>query len=591
VRKKKKLLGFLAIVAALGFLALCAVVAISFFGSYAKGPLPAKILLEADFERPIEEYVADQPFAKAFGGEVPTIRDVVDALDRGAKDDRVTGLVARLGAVPMGMAQIQEIRDAVTRFRASGKPAVAWAETFGEFGAGNGSYYLATAFDQVYLQPSGDVGLTGLMYESPFVKSMLDKLDVTPRMDHRYEYKNAMNMYTETKFTDPHREAMRALMDSQFAQMVGGIAKGRGLPEDQVRKAFDEGPYLGQQAVDAKLVDGLLYRDEVYEKVKAKSGDDAKLLYLDKYLERSGRPHAKGEKIALIYGVGAVQRGSGGFSPISGSAMGSDTVAGALRAARDDEDVKAIIFRVDSPGGSYVASDTIWRETQLCRKAGKPVVVTMGNLAGSGGYFVAMGADKIVAQPGTITASIGVLGGKLLSKGFWDRLGITWDEVHTSDNGTMFTGIQDYTPKEWDKFQQWLDRVYVDFTSKVAEGRKMPKEKVLEIAKGRIWSGADAKDLGLVDALGGFDVALELAKAAAKIPAEDDVNIVLFPRKKSLLETLSQQTPENSENEAWARMAVALTVELRPALAILRQLGLTENPPGVLEMPPVRTGR
>jgi protease IV len=587
----KKLLGFLAIVAALGFLALCAVVAISFFGSYAKGPMPGKILLEADFERPIEEYAGDQTITQAISGEQPTLRDVVDALDRAAEDDRVKGLVARLGAVPMGMAQIQEIRDAVARFRAAGKPAVAWAETFGEFGAGNGSYYLATAFDQVYLQPSGDVGLTGLMYESPFVKDMLDKLDVTPRMDHRYEYKNAMNMYTETKFTEPHREAMRALMDSQFAQMVAGIAKGRGIPEETVRTVFDGGPYLGQQAVDAKLVDALLYRDEVYDKVKEKSGHDAKLLYLDKYLDRAGRPHAKGQKIALVYGVGAVQRGTGGFSPISGSAMGSDTVAGALRAAREDEDVRAIIFRVDSPGGSYVASDTIWRETQLCRKAGKPVIVTMGNLAGSGGYFVAMGADKIVAEPGTITASIGVLGGKLLSKGFWDKLGITWDEVHTSDNGTMFTGIQDYTPKEWDKFEQWLDRVYADFTTKVAEGRKMPKEKVLQVAKGRIWSGEDALKLGLVDALGGFDVALGLAKEAAKIPAGDDVNIVLFPRKRTLLETLSQQTPENSENQAWARAAIQLGAELRPALALLRQLGLTQNPPGVLEMPPVRTER
>jgi protease-4 len=358
-----------------------------------------------------------------------------------------------------------------------------------------------------------------------------------------------------------------------------------------VKTTFDDGPYLGQQAVDAKLVDALLYRDEIYEKVKAKDGEDAKLLYLDKYLERAGHPHTKGEKIALVYGVGAVQRGGGGFSPISGSAMGSDTVSAALRAARDDDDVKAIIFRVDSPGGSYVASDTIWRETQLCRKAGKPVVVTMGNLAGSGGYFVAMGADKIVAQPGTITASIGVLGGKLLTTGFWDRLGITWDEVHTSTNGTMFTGTEDYTPKEWAKFQQWLDRVYADFTTKVADGRKLPKAKVLEIAKGRIWSGEDAKELGLVDALGGFDVALDLAKKAAKIPDGDDVNIVVFPRKKTLLETLSQQTPENSDGEAWARMAVSMAAELRPAIALLRELGLTANPPGVLEMRGVAPSR
>jgi protease-4 len=586
----KRLVALLAILGALGFLAICIGVAMSFFGAYPKGSLPGKILLEANFEQPIEEYMPDQPITKAFGGEEPTTRDVIDTLDRAAKDDRVVGLVARVGAVPMGLAQIQEIRDAIGRFRASGKPAIAWAETFGEFGAGNGSYYLATAFDQVFLQPSGDVGLTGLIYESPFIKGLFGKLDVVPRMDHRYEYKNAMNFYTEDKFTEAHREAMKKLMDSQFGQMVAGIAKGRGLTEGQVRSTFNDGPYLGQQAVDVKLVDGLLYRDEVYAKAREKAGDDAELLYLQKYLERAGRPHEKGEKIALIYGVGAVQRGAGGFSPISGTAMGSDTVAGAFRAARQDADVKAIVFRVDSPGGSYVASDTIWRETQLARKAGKPVIVTMGNLAGSGGYFVAMGADKIVAQPGTITASIGVLGGKLLTKGFWDKIGITYDEVHTSDNGTMFTGAQDYTPKEWDKFQQWLDRVYTDFTSKVASGRNLEKSKVLEIAKGRIWTGEDAKGLGLVDALGGFDVALKLAKEAAKIPADDDVNLVVFPRKKSFFESLTQKLPDNSERDAFSQVVAELSTELRPALLMLRDLGLAKNAPGVLTMPPARAG-
>ena len=582
----KQLIGFLAILAALAILAVCAIFAFSIFGGYSKGTLPSHILLEADFERSIEEYVAEQPITKVLGGEEPTTRDVVDAIDRASKDDRVTGLVARLGAVPMGLAQIQEIRDAVGRFRAAGKPAFAWAETFGEFGPGNGSYYLATAFDTIYLQPSGDVGLTGLMYESPFVRGMFDKLDVVPRMDHRYEYKNAMNFYTEKKFTEAHREAMKVLMDSQFSQMVAGVAKGRGLTEPQVRKVFDDGPYLGQQAVDVKLVDGLLYRDEVYGKAREKMGKEGKLLYLEKYLERAGRPHDEGAKIALIYGVGAVQRGAGGFSPLSGSAMGSDTVAAAFRMARNDRDVKAVVFRVDSPGGSYVASDTIWRETQLTRKAGKPVVVTMGNLAGSGGYFVAMGADKIVAQPGTITASIGVLGGKLLTKGFWEKLGITYDEVHTSDNATMFTGAQDYTPKEWDKFQQWLDRVYTDFTSKVADGRKLPKEKVLDIAKGRIWTGADAQRLGLVDELGGFDVAIRLAKEAAKIPASDDVKIVVYPRKKTFLESVTQQTPDNSEGEAWAADAgTAIRDDLRPVIGLMRELALIADPPGVLTMP------
>ena len=587
----KKLVGFLAIIVVLGVLALCTTLAIGFFGSYGRGSVPSKILLEADFEQSIEEYVPNTSVTRAFGTPPPTTRDIVDALDRGAKDDRVVGLVARIGAAPMGLAQIQEFRDAVLRFRKSGKPTVAWAETFGEFGTGNGAYYLASAFDTIDLQPSGDVGLTGLMYESPFVRKMFDKLDIVPRMDHRYEYKNAMNMYTETRYTAPHREAMETLMNSQFGQIVRGIAQGRKLTEPEVRATFDRGPFLGQQAVDAKLVDGLLYRDEVYDRMRKKAGSDAKLLYLDRYLERAGRPHAAGVKVALIYGVGAVQRGSGGFSPLTGSAMGSDTVAAAFRAAREDDDVKAILFRVDSPGGSYVASDTIWRETQLARKAGKPVIVSMGNLAGSGGYFVAMGADKIVAEPGTITASIGVLGGKLLTKGFWDKLGITWDEVHTSANGTMFTATEDYTPQEWDKFEQWLDRVYADFTSKVAEGRKLPKDKVLEIAKGRIWSGQDAKDLGLVDALGGFDVALDLLKQAARIPEKDDVNLVVYPKSRGFWETIMQQRPDNSEGEAWASTGIDLARQLRPALALLRQLGLAGDPPGVLAMPPMSQER
>lgn len=585
----RRLVGFLAVIVVLGVLALCTTLAIGFFGSYGKGSVPSKVLLEADLEQSIEEYVPSSSITRAFGTPAMTTRDVVDALDRAAKDDRVAGLVARVGAVPMGLAQIQEIRDAVARFRKSGKPAVAWSETFGEFGAGNGAYYLASAFDSIYLQPSGDVGLTGLMYEAPFLRKMFDKLDVVPRMDHRYEYKNAMNTYTETKYTAPHREAMETLMGSQFGQIVRGIAQGRKLTEAEVRSAFDRGPFLGQQAVDAKLVDGLLYRDEVYDRAQKKAGDDAKLLYLDRYLERAGRPHDKGVKVALIYGVGAVVRGEGEFSPLTGQAMGSDTVAAAFRAAREDRDVKAVLFRVDSPGGSYVASDTIWRETQLTRKAGKPVVVSMGNLAGSGGYFVAMGADKIVAQPGTITASIGVLGGKLLTKGFWDKLGITWDEVHTSANGTMFTATEDYSPQEWDKFEQWLDRVYADFTSKVAEGRKLPKDKVLQIAKGRIWSGEDAKNLGLIDAVGGFDVALDLLKKAARIPDADDVNLVVFPRSRTFWETVMQERPDNSEGEAWAATALELTRELRPAMALLRRLGLAGPPEGVLSMPPVRS--
>jgi protease-4 len=299
-------------------------------------------------------------------------------------------------------------------------------------------------------------------------------------------------------------------------------------------------------------VDGLAYRDEVYAKVKKRAGEGSKLLYLGKYLERAGRPHDSGQTIALIYGVGGVQRGRGGFDPVFGSStMGSDTVAAAFRSAVENSSVKAIVFRIDSPGGSYVASDAIWREVVRARQAGKPVVASMGDLAGSGGYFVAMAADKIVAQPGTITASIGVLGGKALTRGFWEKLGVTWDEVHVNANATMWNNGQDYTPAEWARFQAWLDRVYSDFTGKVAEGRRLPKARVLEIAKGRIWSGEDARNLGLVDELGGLSTALALAKKAARIPDGEDVTLEVFPKRRSTWELwmarLAGETPDSSE--------------------------------------------
>jgi protease-4 len=564
----KAIVRFLAILGALWLIGMV-IVLVAVIGK--KGRVPSKTILEANFEQTFLEDAPDTPTARLMLNQKQTLRDVVDAIDRGASDDRVVGMIAKIGAAPMGMAQTQEIRDAVQRFRAHNKFAVAYSETFGEFGPGNGSYYLATAFDHIYLQPSGDVGLTGIIMESPFVKGTLSKLGMTFHGDHRYEYKNALNSLTETKYTAPHKEAMTAIMNSWFNQMKDGICQARQIAPDKFQAIVDAGPYLGKEAVAAKLVDAVAYRDEVYGDVKNKAGDGAELLYLDKYLSRAGRPHDHGKTIALVFGVGGVTRGLSDYDPVQGSqTMGSDTVASAIRAAADDKDVKAILFRVDSPGGSYVASDTIWREVVRARQAGKPVIVSMGNLAGSGGYFVAMAADKIVAEPGTITASIGVLGGKMLTSGLWDKVGLSWDEVHDGENATMFTGTHDYTPAEWGRFQAWLDRVYVDFTSKVADGRRLPKEKVLEIAKGRIWSGQDAKNLGLVDELGGYDTALKLAKQAAKVPEADDVRIVVFPRAKTLLESmLDRRGPDNSDKEA---IGQTLTKMLQVVQPVARQL-------------------
>ncbi len=581
---KRLLVWVLSIVGALTLVGVIIVVVGVVITSAGKS-VPDRVILEADFEKPLVEYVPLDPVAQALMRKQTSVRDVVEALERASEDERVVGLVARVGASPMGLAVIQEIRDAVRKFGESGKFTVAYAETFGEIGPGNGAYYLATAFDEIYLQPSGDLGLTGLMYQNPFFRGTLDKLHITPRIDHRKEFKSAKNIFTETEFTEPHREAMQKLISSHFGQIVRGVVEARGVSEEELLNLIDNAPLLGTETVEAKLVDHLLYRDEVYEKVKAKA-EDAKLLYLQKYLQRAGGPHKEGPTIALIYGVGGVHRGQSEYSPFSGSpSMGSDTIAAAFRDAVADKKVKAIVFRVDSPGGSYVASDTIWREVVNARDANKPVIVSMGNVAGSGGYFVSMSANKIVAQPATITGSIGVVVGKLLTREFWkEHIGITFDEIQTSKNANLWTNSYDYSPQQWQKVQDFLDRVYDDFTTKVAEGRNMKKEEVLSVAKGRIWTGEDAKEHGLVDELGGFDVALQLARKEAGIEPDAAITLKVFPRPKRMIEQLLQRGPDSSEPHAEMIIAEQLLREIRPLYKMAEQIGLIEDN-GILRMP------
>ena len=276
-------------------------------------------------------------------------------------------------------------------------------------------------------------------------------------------------------------------------------------------------------------------------------------------------------------------RGKSSGNPLTGGqTMGSETVAKAIRTAVEDDDVAAIVFRVSSPGGSYVASDTIWREVVLAKKAGKPVIISMGDVAASGGYFVAMPADKIVAQPGTITGSIGVLAGKMVTPAMWEKVGLTFDQVEVGANANMWNASRSFSPAEWARFNAWLDRIYDDFTSKVAEGRKLPKEKVLEIAKGRVWTGEDAKAIGLVDELGGYATALKLAKAAAKIPAGEKVKVAVFPREKNPFETLAARLSGEEEDESSFTALVRLLEPIRP---MLRQIEAERQ--GVLTAPPL----
>lgn len=541
--------------------------------------VPKNVILEVDFETGVVEYVPmTDPFAALTQAEVTVTRDVVEALAQASSDERVVALVAHIGSGNMGFAQLQDVRQAVVDFGASGKPTVAWSETFGEVSPGNGGYYLASAFDEIHLQPSGDVNLTGLMFEGMFLKGAFEKLGMVPQMDHRYEYKNAMNTFTEESFTEPHREAMETLMSSLFDHMVDDMAEGRGMEASALRQLIDGGPFYGEEAVTQGLVDRLSYRDEVYDGVREKVGGDSELLFLNAYLERAGRPNDSGKGVALIYGVGGIARGASQYNAFNGSTvMGSDTVTAAFRAAIEDDSIEAILFRIDCNGGSYVASDAVWRHVALAREAGKPVVASFGNVAASGGYFVAMGADKIVAQPGTITGSIGVLGGKFVMDETWSKLGITWDEVHTSGNASMWSANHAYSEEEWARHQTWLDRVYDDFTSKAAAGRGMDVEELRKVAKGRVWTGADAKELGLVDALGGFGESLDLIREALGETADASLDLEVFPKAKSPWDELFGPGPQSSEVAALTMLR--FFEQVRPVMVMAQKAGLLGPPP------------
>jgi protease IV len=577
---RKVLVGGLA---ALGGLALAATLAYGAFHWLGKKRVPSRVVLEADFERGMVEYVPDDPVARFLLAKPLVVLDVVEALKRGSEDGRVAALVARVGAGKMGLAQVQEVRDAVLAFRGRGKPAIAYAETFGEFGPGNAAYYLATAFDEIHLQPSGDVGLTGLVFRRPFLRGALDKLGILPRVDHRREYKSVKNMLTERGYTEPHREADRRVMESMFGQIVRGISQARNLTEAEVRGAADRGPLSAEEAAEAGLVDGLAYRDEVYARAKEKAGAGARFLALSDYLARAGGARRRGDTVALIYGVGAIQRGKSRYHPALGRfLMGPDTVAEAFRAAAEDGDVKAILFRVDSPGGSYVASDTILHAAIRAREAGKPLIVSMGNLAASGGYMISLPADRIVAQPATVTGSIGVFAGKLVTAGFWERTGVSWDEVHTGPNASLWTPTRDYTPSQWEKLQKILDRIYDDFTEKTARHRNLPREKVLEIARGRIWTGEDARELGLVDELGGFSAALRAAREAAGLPETAALRLKTFPARKPLWKRLREREAPGEQGAA-AQVAELLEA-VQPFARAAEETGIGPHP-GPLSVP------
>src|SRR6185312_1572448 len=429
----------------------------------------APLILELDLTSGITEEPPADPLSALVAMRRPRLADVLDALRRATADDRVRALVVKVGGRPIGLAQVQELRTAISAFAGAGKLTVAWAETFGESSPGNVPYYLATAFDQIYLQPSGEVGLTGISVQNWFYRGALDKLGVEFQVGKREEYKSAAERLTERGFSEPAREEVARVAASIVEQITEAIAQRLEISAEEARALIDRGPFIAGEALEVRLVDKLGYRDEVYDTVRETVGQDAYLLFLGRYhrarvlAERTRRlPNPGEEAVALIYATGPIRRGRSGRGPLSGNSMGSDTVSGALRSAVADRRVKSIVLRVNSPGGSYVASDTIWREVVRAGAAGKPVVVSMGDVAASGGYYIAIAADSIFAQPGTITGSIGVLSGKPVLGQALERAGVTSDTVSEGAHADMFTTSRPFRDDEWAMINSWLDRVYAD---------------------------------------------------------------------------------------------------------------------------------
>jgi protease-4 len=540
------------------------------------------LVLELDLTEPLAQGTPTDPLSALRQRRQGRLKTVLEGLRRAADDERVTLLVTKIGSARIGLGRAQELRDAVLAFRAAGKPAIAWAESFGEWSPGLVPYYLATAFDEIWLHPIGDVTFNGLTVGSPFVRGALDRVDVEPQFGQRYEYKNAADTLMRSTFSDAHREALSRVATSAFDQVVDGVAQARELAVERVRELADQAPICADDALAAGLVDRVGYRDELYAEVRSRAGESATLMYLTRYAHPNvstqvPRAVRKPRRIALVWGLGAIHQGKSGRRP-DGPHMGSDTITAALRAAVADERVDAIVFRVDSPGGSAVASDAIWREVGQARAAGKPVVVSMGDVAGSGGYYVAMGADVIVAEPATITGSIGVLAGKLVMDGLWNRLGITYDSIALGDLARLFSSRTAYSPAEHAALERWLDRIYETFVGKVAAGRGLSRDAVHAVAKGRIWTGADAAERGLVDELGGLDRAVEIARERGGIAAGAEVDVVSFP----MISPLSRVRPPRSSESPGAADASVWT-GWGSFAGLAARLGLP--PEGPLAMP------
>ena len=523
---------------------------------------------------PVKKYVeftlsgtyADTKTVSTFStSTTKTLRGLFKKLDILKADDDIAGVIFKIDGVSVGWATLQEIRMKLHEFREAGKETIGYLES-----GGNAEYLLAAAMERIILIPTGSLNLTGLRAEILFYKGLLDKLDIQADMLAMGKYKSGVEPYMRDGMSDEFRESMTALLDDLYAQLLDHIAENReGLTAERISDLMNRGPFIAEEAHQEKLVDALQYYDELLTDLKEASEDEEVQVVKPDYERKRAVPDMNSfaglmqlltmlnppqrtrtgtaeNQIALIYASGPILPDFDSFLA-SMSVVTPKTLKKAFEKARTDDSVRAVVFRIDSPGGSALASDLIWREVMLTQRE-KPVVVSMGNVAASGGYYIAMAAGTIVAHPSTLTGSIGVFGGKLNMKGLYNKIGLTKEIIAHGQNATLYSDYGGFTPTERERVEKMMKTVYEDFVRKAAAGRSKSFEEIDEIAQGRVWTGKQAKTLGLVDELGGLDAALSIAKEQASFAADDKVNLIVLPKQRPFFEQLLEQMIEDTES-------------------------------------------
>lgn len=538
----------------------------------------------------LPDYVAEEPLAKAFGVSQPqSFTSLITQLRKAKVDNRIGAVLLDISFPGIGWGKADELRDAVKDFKQSGKPVFAYMEI-----GSNKEYYIATAADKIFLPPSGDLYVNGFAAEAMFYKGSLDKLGIEADVIQiGPKYKNAPDQYTKKEMGEGQREVINAILDEYYGRFASGIAESRKKQLADVNALIDGAPYNAAQAKELGLIDDAFYREQVDNELKAKLGyketEKLRTIRGGQYREIPSDTLGlnNGEKVAVIYASGAINIGRSSSGPFSGEMVGSDTIVAAVNDAAKDNSIKAIVLRVDSPGGSALASDLMWYALENA-KAKKPVVVSMSDVAASGGYYIACNATKIVAEPTTITGSIGIFMGKPVVKGLYDWLGVSNEYVMRGKNSGIFRETVKWTPEERAKMEAQIGSVYYDsFVPKVAKGRNKNNEEVNSLGQGRVWTGTQAKANGLIDEFGGLEKAIEIAKELAGLPSGKDVRRVVFPEPRPWLEEYfgNEETQLSAEQKAQAALVESLPADVRKAFKYASLFDQMKRGEAMLMMP------